>query len=65
MKTMLMICRIDCGIELLMKNLLDQSEIGHGKDKTKGNASEAKIKETKSGLKLEIKLQMLKSNAWL
>lgn len=54
-KTMLVISRRDCDIEVLMKNLLDQSQIGWGEDNTTGNtsASEAKMSKTKSGLEID------------
>lgn len=53
-----MICKIDCDIQVLMKNLLDQSQIGWGEDNTRGNtsASKAKMSKTKRGLKIETQI---------
>lgn len=44
-----------------MKNLLDQSQTGCGDDNATGNTKmEAKMSKTKSGLKIEVKIEMRK-----
>lgn len=40
-RKVLMIFRIDSGIEFVMENLLDQSQGGHEKDNTKRNTNDS------------------------